>query len=856
MTMTIFERYAAFVTVHSWRVIAMGLLATVVMAFGLGRDPVAPRAIGEAELDTPAHQALERIQQSYDLRQPVESYIIVRTSEDDEADALSQFDVLNGLRFQAALRTLPEVAVSLRPGDGLHGFENLIGKALCAFDNAAEPITLDGRPWEETGRVPQGDCPLAVQIARLEALTASEYEPLREAVLSPSSSPMGANLGIYLPMQVDEGVEDDFRARAIVMSQHYPAHIGLTEEAAHQAQLAVQSELSRWFDDAFIYGEGIVKAESTRAVTESFRYIAHIGGLLLVALLVITFRSMKDIVLCLVGLMLVLLWLQGIRGWLQVPSTSILIAVPFLLVGLAIDYSLHVVMRYREQLEGVEGVPDVRQKRRAIQWGLLGVLPALCLAAFSTAVGFLANYFSPLVSIRDFAVVSGLGIVATFLIFSAIVPAIKTEMEKRCAGRKGTQVQWALGRRRIGSGRWLAALARFAVRRPSPIALGAAVVCVAGAIAATGLKTSFDRTDFIPTAPPQWMQILPAVLAPGRYEVRENVDYLVDHFRLLSRLLDAEILVEGEVTDPDFLHAIERVARRRATESGTLITDSPASLMRLAAFHDAGFAQAVRERDEDGDGLPDRDIVPLYDALFELAPERAARVLHRVDGRYESARLEVALLLNAQSEAIASDIREVARHLSEHAPVHAIATGPSVISANVQNALFNTLVIGFSITLCVIGVLLTVLYGWLHGGYGIGTILLVPVLIALAALLGAMRLLDIPFNSETVVISSLAIGIGVDYSVHIGERFLAQERLAASLAERMETVLTGTGGALLGSTATTVGGFGVLALAISPPLQRFGIVTALAILLTFIATMLVLPALLVLRERWIDRKRA
>ncbi|MEQ9735744.1 MAG: MMPL family transporter, partial [Algiphilus sp.] len=118
------------------------------------------------------------------------------------------------------------------------------------------------------------------------------------------------------------------------------------------------------------------------------------------------------------------------------------------------------------------------------------------------------------------------------------------------------------------------------------------------------------------------------------------------------------------------------------------------------------------------------------------------------------------------------------------------------------------------------------------------------------------RLLDIPFNSETVVISSLAIGIGVDYSVHIGERFLAQERLAASLAERMETVLTGTGGALLGSTATTVGGFGVLALAISPPLQRFGIVTALAILLTFIATMLVLPALLVLRERWIDRKRA
>ncbi|MHA7835465.1 MAG: hypothetical protein ACX94A_13405, partial [Algiphilus sp.] len=123
--MTIFERYAAYVTGNSRRVIAIGLLATVVVAFGLWRDAVAPMAIGEAQLDTPAHQALERIQQSYDLSQPVESYVIVRMSQDDaDGDALSQAEVLKGLRFQAALWARPEVAASLRPGDGLRGFEN------------------------------------------------------------------------------------------------------------------------------------------------------------------------------------------------------------------------------------------------------------------------------------------------------------------------------------------------------------------------------------------------------------------------------------------------------------------------------------------------------------------------------------------------------------------------------------------------------------------------------------------------------------------------------------------------------------------------------------------------------------
>jgi predicted RND superfamily exporter protein len=42
-----------------------------------------------------------------------------------------------------------------------------------------------------------------------------------------------------------------------------------------------------------------------------------------------------------------------------------------------------------------------------------------------------------------------------------------------------------------------------------------------------------------------------------------------------------------------------------------------------------------------------------------------------------------------------------------------------------------------------------------------------------------MAVLDIPFNSETVVITSLAIGLGVDYSIHVSERFV-DERTATT----------------------------------------------------------------------------
>lgn len=130
---------------------------------------------------------------------------------------------------------------------------------------------------------------------------------------------------------------------------------------------------------------------------------------------------------------------------------------------------------------------------------------------------------------------------------------------------------------------------------------------------------------------------------------------------------------------------------------------------------------------------------------------------------------------------------------------------------------------------------------------------LVPVVIALAWLLGTMAVLDIPFNSETVVITSLAIGLGVDYSIHVSERFVDERARHDSLADALSTALTGTGGALLGSAVTTASGFGVLALALSPPLQRFGIVTGLSIVYAFVACMTVLPCLLVIRERLLTR---
>jgi len=100
-----------------------------------------------------------------------------------------------------------------------------------------------------------------------------------------------------------------------------------------------------------------------------------------------------------------------------------------------------------------------------------------------------------------------------------------------------------------------------------------------------------------------------------------------------------------------------------------------------------------------------------------------------------------------------------------------------------------------------------------------------------------------------VVIAAIGIGIGVDYAIHIGERFVEERDGGREPIAALTRTVQGTGGALLASAATTAAGFGVLALALVPSLQRFGFITAVAISYAFLASVLVLPSLLTVWER-------
>lgn len=850
MSGRIATRYAEAITRHSRLVVVLLLVASLVVGAGALVGESEDAGIGEFETDSEETAALEEIEETYATDDAVVTQIVIR---EEGGDVLTRESLLDGLELQREARADPAVEATL-DDDGFLALENVVATGAVFEDRAAAG-----------GEVDSSTPTLDEQIDALEARSDEEVDALLADVLDPEADQGGEEAYEFLPTGYEPGTTE---AESRIVFAFQVDDTGPDEEpdAAYDAQLVIDALVEERFDDAFVFGQGITDEASSNAVGDSFAIITPFALVLVLFALGATYRDVVDVLIGLVGIALVLVWLAGIMGWLEIPMSQLLIAVPFLLIGLAIDYSLHVVMRYREARAGTldEAEPDGGRlgPRRGMGIGLAGVVLALAAATFSTGVGFLSNVVSPLPAIQDFAVLSAGGIFATFVVFGAFVPALKVEVDSLLEGRFGRdRAKEPFGIGGGGVNRTLEGAVGVVQRAPLAVIAVALLLAVGGAYGATGIDTEFNQADFLPQDAPEWTKSLPGPLAAGTYTIADDAEYLSDNFRERGEGGQTQVLIRGDVTDPAALVAIDE-ASSGAGEGETILEepggdpaiDGPHTLIRDLSAENATVADAVGERDATGDGLPDEDVAGLYDLLFEVDSEDASEVLYRTDdGGYETGRLLIDVRGDAAAQDVAEDTRAVAAAIGAGGPVTAIAAGGPVTTAVVQDALLETLVEAFAVTLVIILAFLTVLYWVRHRSLTLGAVTLAPVVAALAWLLGAMALLEIPFNSETAVITSLAIGLGVDYSIHVGERFVDEREARDGLETALTATITGTGGALLGSAATTAAGFGVLALALAPPLQRFGLVTGLSIVLAFLACLFVLPCLLVVRERLLER---
>ncbi len=125
-------------------------------------------------------------------------------------------------------------------------------------------------------------------------------------------------------------------------------------------------------------------------------------------------------------------------------------------------------------------------------------------------------------------------------------------------------------------------------------------------------------------------------------------------------------------------------------------------------------------------------------------------------------------------------------------------------------------------------------------------ITIVPIGLVVTWLYGLMYLTGFALNYVTATIGAVSLGVGIDYSIHMTERFREEMRRSSSRLQALRQAANGTGIALLGSAASSIVGFAIMGFTPMPMFSAFGILTALMIFLALVASLMVLPSLLLL----------
>jgi hydrophobe/amphiphile efflux-3 (HAE3) family protein len=597
-----------------------------------------------------------------------------------------------------------------------------------------------------------------------------------------------------------------------------------------------------------ILGNQLINEEIQETMDVSQMFLLMLVFVLIVLILFLTFRSVFDTVLTIISLGMAIMWMNGITILLGYQGSIIAQVAPILLVGLGVDYGIHMIMRFRE--ENKKG----RNNKKAIAIAIATVGMALLLATITTSIGFMSNTFSSLSILKEFAIMVTIGIVSSFIIMTTFLPAVKYVVSERRERKHKEKKSKPKKEKDHSKSKFVPMVtlgAKAADRAPWAVLIILVIISSIAGYGASQLSTRFDFRDFLPT----------------ETEAYDNFVYLIDEFPFGDEE-NGNLYIKGDITNPRVLLAINETISRTSDDNQVLrgypawsiisVLNKYANPTSIFDFNQS-FLVLWGQSHSDGDGLPDMNIKELYDILYDFDNSQSdmISVIHRDDeGNYDSTFISIRVNSDnlRKADVLVKELKEDAQPLMELENEGILdkvyIVGEPVVINVVITEMNEGQIRSIIITLITSFIVLTIVFFALERSIILGFITMIPVALVILWILGTMLLFGYSLNVMTITIASLTVGMGITYSIHISERFVEDLKNIENVGEACENTLTHTGMALAGAFLTTAGGFGVLYFHKLPPLQQFGVLIALSITYSFLASAYVLPTFLILWAKW------
>jgi predicted RND superfamily exporter protein len=631
-----------------------------------------------------------------------------------------------------------------------------------------------------------------------------------------------------------------------------PQDIPFTESLAAHADAAIAASLARWGEIAGPGGRpkpavkmggphltavgdaGMIRTDMVVNIVTSalgvfvlFLFIFRRAGALLYAFVPL---------LC--GLVLTFAFAALAFGKLS-SATSVVAA---LLIGLGIDF---VIVSYGRYVEERRGGANLEQGLAAMLGGVGGAVMA---GAITTAATFYAFTFTEFTGLRQLGLLTGTGILLCMLSVLLLLPAMLAWSEDR---HTKLQKEPNLYLHSFGTNR----LTGLCMRHPV-IAL---LTGLALTLAALALASRLQFDESMKTMRPVGNRGIDVAAEVGKH-FGSGFDSMIvvlsgDSLEEVLELSDRAAAGAKGLVDEGILYGFSGATslippdRQQEEALAWLARERPGNLNieRIrATFAKSVAAQGLRlEPFEPGlDLLGNALSLSQPIGLADFAGQQQTKLLLDRYVTKTNHGWRAAVYLYPPANRWRREAPPQALSMVERLGPHARLNGVNLVNQTVRTMVLRDAWIAGLLGFGLVAIILWIDFRNLRDVL----LALMPLLVGITLMMGGMVLLDIQMNFINIFVTTMIIGIGVDYGIYILHRYHEVRNLESAESEEG---LRETGKAVAAAAVSTIVGFGSIIFSHYPGLRSTGKVAILGAFFTSMVAVMLLPAFL----SWRDRRR-
>ena len=570
-------------------------------------------------------------------------------------------------------------------------------------------------------------------------------------------------------------------------------------------------------DELFIYGDAYFDAIMSEEMEADITLLFPLAIVVMVALLFASFLTIRGILLPIAVVLLSVLVAMGAMVLLGFPMTTMSFIAPILLLAIGIADAIHVLNRYNEEI--AKGGP----KREAILATMDEMKGPVIMTSLTTAVGFLSLLTAFMVPQRQFGVVTAIGVMAAMLFSLILIPAVMSLLKKPRIR------DLSKGLRPLT--RVLMGFEKVIVGHRKTFLIVVLIIFGVMLAGIPRLRVETSNEEFL-----------------GKdHEAVQVLDLTSEYFSG-----DMNIMVEFDtgrrdgLKDPAVLNAMLGLEEFMLA-NGVSKTFSLTTLVRQ-------MNEKFNADDPAFYAIPDQQ--NMVAQLLLLFTFQGGTLGDMALGDF-SAGTVMGMYKMGSSANVSRLAGLVQDYLDEHFPedgdIRVRMIGATTLMDRMFTQMTRSQLIGLASTIVAVSILVMILMGSVVAGL----IAAIPLILTVTVSMGIMSYTGQPLDIMTLMVSVVAVGIGVDYSIHFISRFRSEYRKDSNAERALQKTIQTTGRGITYNALTVALGFFILIFASFKGIRTFGWQIALTMGISALSAISIIPAILVqwkpkflAREAW------